>query len=122
MPTVDRDLMKQSLAETAALIKKAAEELAELRQKLAYYEKKERVEKIAQAMEEKGLRPSWGTTREEVVEKLMKMPHEKLAVVEEAVDMAAPDDPLAGVEEEQLESGQPAPDNSFEQYLLDLID
>ncbi len=64
-----------------------------LKEKLAGYEKRHRVEKLASEMDAKNLEPE--LSHEEKVEKLMKQPD--LDVVEKAVDMSAQQVKLASV-------------------------
>lgn len=68
----------------------------ELLEKVAHYEKKERAERIASAMQEKGLEPE--VPFSEKVAGLMK--RDNLDVVEEAVSISAPQMKLASVHED----------------------
>lgn len=76
----------------------------ELLRKLAHYEKKDRAEKIASRMEEKGLES--GLSFQEKVDSLMG--HDNLPAVEEAVRMSTPNMKIASVHDDQpgaFESG-----------------
>lgn len=98
---------KISAAEAGQMMKLAAENLRalseenksvkaendELRTKVAGFEHGKRVEKVAKAMDAKGLQPEM--TLEEKIASLSK--HEKLEVVEEAVNLSAPQMKLAHV-------------------------
>lgn len=84
---------KISSGEAASLLKQAGaairtltSERIELRQKLAAYERRERAEKIAREMEEKGLQDD--LTFEQKVAAIQKA--QNLDVTEEAVKLAAP--------------------------------
>jgi hypothetical protein len=68
-------------------------ENTELKDKVAHFEKLERVEKIASVMEEKGLEPETDIATK--IENLMS--REDIAVVEKAVEMTAPQTKLASV-------------------------
>ena len=96
-------MIKMSNAQAGQIVKLAAENLRalseenqELKSKLAAFEKKAHAEKIASAMEEKGLEPELSYT-EKVAGLLQR---EDLTVVEEAVGMSAPQMKLASVRED----------------------
>jgi predicted transcriptional regulator len=74
------------LKQAGAAIRNLSQERRELQEKLASYEKKDRVVKIARDMEEKGL--SSELTFEQKVATLEKAP--RLDVTEEAIKLAAP--------------------------------
>lgn len=69
-------------------------EIVDLKEKVAHFERKERVAKLASIMEEKGLDPE--TSYAEKVASLMA-PETELDVVEKAIDMSAPQVKLASV-------------------------
>lgn len=71
-------------------------ETATLREKVAAYEKRERAEKIAKVMDEKGLEPEASTA--EKVAGLMD--RDNLDVVEEAIRMAAPQIKVAHIHDD----------------------
>lgn len=84
---------KLSAAQTSQLLKlgsarlrELSAEKAQLKEKLAHYEKKEHCEKIAHQMEEKGLKPEL-SLHEKVAELMQR---DNLAVIEQAVDLNAP--------------------------------
>lgn len=78
--------VKNILAEVPPLLRELNEKNAALQEKLAFYKKKERVEKIANEMQVKNLHPE--LSYEEKVNKLMQK--DNLNVVEEAIGMQAP--------------------------------
>ena len=85
-----------------------SEENMQLREKVAHYEKVERVEKIASAMEEKGLEPE--LSFQDKVAGLMR--RDRLDVVEEAVGLAAPQMKLASIHDpESADVGEAGSDN-----------
>lgn len=102
-------MSKISAAQAGQMMKVAAENLRalseenksikaerdELQTKVASYEREKRIEKVAKAMESKGLNPE--LTLEEKVASLRQ--HEKLEVLEEAVNLSAPQMKLASVAE-----------------------
>lgn len=74
------------LSEVPKALRAQKAENAQLREKVAEFEKRERVTKLANEMHEKRLDPE--TTLEEKVERLMA--HKNLDAVEEAVRLSAP--------------------------------
>jgi regulator of replication initiation timing len=100
-------MKKYSGAQAAEMMKLAADttralstenqglrtENQDLKTKVAHFERKERAEKVAAAMEAKGLEPE--TSIETKIENLMA--REDLAVVEQAVELTAPQTKLASV-------------------------
>lgn len=124
---------KISSAQVAQLSKLAADNLralsgenvhlrnenAELKTKVAAFEKRARVEKLATAMEEKGLNPD--TSFEQKVAELMN--RDNLDAVEEAVGMAAPQTKIAYVHEDGIEvesSGDQYVDRATQQFAAAL--
>lgn len=85
----------QMLKLASANMRALNEENIELRTKVADYEKRSRVEKLAALMEEKGLQPD--LSQEEKVAGLLQ--REDLAVVEEAVSLNAPQLKMASFRE-----------------------
>lgn len=77
----------------ASSLRSLAEENQELKEKVAAFELKERVEKIASQMEDKGLNPE--LSFEEKVSSLMRK--DNLDAVEEAIGMSAPQTKLASL-------------------------
>jgi hypothetical protein len=97
-------MQKISNVEASQMMKLAAENLRglseenqELREKVASYQKRERAEKIATAMEEKGLEPTL-SLQEKVAGILQR---DDLDVLETAVGLTAPQMKLASVHDEQ---------------------
>lgn len=93
---------KISAAQLAEMTKVAAESLRALseenqtlREKVAHYEKRSRVEKIASIMQQKGLESE--LTYEQKIAGLLQ--RDDLQVVEEAVGMSAPQMKLASVQD-----------------------
>jgi len=91
----------QVYAEVPGVLRALVSERDELRTKLAgvetklrEYEKSDRIEKIARTMETKGIDP--GTTFEEKVERIKEAETRgrKLDVIEEAIEMSAPNGAL----------------------------
>lgn len=74
-----------------------SEENQTLKEKLAHYEKRDRVEKIASAMEAKNLDPD--TSYNEKVERLMA-DNTDLGVVEKAIEISAPQIKLAALSDD----------------------
>jgi hypothetical protein len=85
------DEVRATLAQVGPALRALSEENVNLKEKLAHYRKKERAEKLASAMASKGLNPE--TTVEEKVAALMQ--RDNLDVIEEAVNMSAPQIKLA---------------------------
>lgn len=83
----------QMMKLAAENIQALSEENQDLKTKVAHYEKKERAEKIASKMEQKGLEPE--LSMEDKIAGLLK--RDDLSVVEEAVSMSAPQMKLASV-------------------------
>jgi len=108
---------KLSQAQTGQMMKLAAENLRalsarnqDLETKVAHYEKKDRAERIAHTMEDKGLEPDLSLT--DKVAGLMR--RDDLHIVEEAVGMSAPQTKFASVHEDSrvtLEGGGQSDDS-----------
>lgn len=73
-----------------------SEENQTLKEKLAHYEKRDRVEKIASAMEAKNLDPE--TSFDEKVERLMAS--DELGTYEKAIELSAPQIKLAALSDD----------------------
>lgn len=86
----------QMMKAAAASLRSLSERNQQLEEKVASYERKGRVEKIASQMEEKNLQPE--LTFEEKVAGLLKK--ENLDAVEEAIGMSAPQIKSASVHED----------------------
>lgn len=74
------------LSQVPLALRAQQEKIAELQEKIAHYEKRDRVVKIASAMQAKNLDPE--TSMDEKIESLMG--HNDLDVYEKAIDLAAP--------------------------------
>lgn len=88
----------------------------ELKEKVAEYERRERIVKLARTAEEKGI-SSWGETEEEKVASIENavMKGGKLEVMEEAVKLSSPNGDLASLSGDELEPGT---GSQLENYLL----
>ena len=118
---------KYSGAQVGSVMKLAAENLRalseenqSLKEKVAHFEKKDRAEKIASAMETKHLEPE--SSFEEKVASLLK--RDDLSVVEEAVGLIAKQEKLASVSEDSrvvVEGGtDDAGDNATDAFAANL--
>lgn len=100
----------QSLLKTASsTIRSLQGENVELREKVATFERRERAEKIAQSMEEKGLHAD--LSHQEKVAHILKR---DMGITEEAVKMASPQNSVLGSLDDRPGNGMSA----FEQYVL----
>jgi len=104
---------KLVLKTASATIRSLASENDALRQKVAAFEERTRVEKIAKAMEEKGLNADLDYT-EKVAALLDKERTPNLDTVEEAVKMASPQGRILGELGDGVSSGK----HPFENYIL----
>lgn len=86
----------QAIKTAAASLRVLSEENAELKDKVAHFERKEHAEKLASQMEEKGLQPE--LSFHEKVAGLLRRPN--LEAVEAAIDMSAPQTKLAAVHDD----------------------
>lgn len=93
MNKLSSDDVRGTLAQVGPTLRALSEENSTLKEKLAHYQKMERVAKLASTMQNKGLNPE--TTMEEKVAALMQ--RDNLHVIEEAVSMSAPQIKLAEV-------------------------
>lgn len=116
--------MRTAMAEGAGLLKSASARIAALEQELYQYKMRDYATKLASQMRDKNLSPSWGSTQDEVVHHLMTMPRDKLAAVAQAVEMAAPHDPFARLDQTASfgSSNAGRGGSAFEQYVMGLID
>lgn len=76
--------IKEVLSETSNTLRKLASENEKLQEKLAFYTKKEQCEKLAMAMEEKGVKPE--LSRDEKIAELMNT-EKDLEVIKEALEL-----------------------------------
>lgn len=119
-----RPTLKQAqlaMAEGAELLKQANAEIAKLHAELHQYKLREYNTKLARAMIQKNLHTSFGANEEEVVSNLMKQSHMKLASIAEAVNLAAPNNPFAYLDDSNPSAGtgQANRDASpFVQYMM----
>jgi hypothetical protein len=102
---------KTLLKTAAATIRTQKETIDELQTKVASFEKHERIEKVARAMEEKGLHAE--LTFEEKVAHLRQV--QNLDVTEEAVKIASPQRGVFGSVSDKPSAGGAHP---FETYIL----
>lgn len=116
---------KLSNAEVGQLAKLSAEtirtlsgENQELKSKVASFEKRDRAEQIAKAMDKKGLEPE--LSMEEKVAGLLK--RDDLDVMEKAVGMTAPQMKLASVKEDTVVAteGDTAGDSATDAFAANL--
>lgn len=96
MDKVSNVQVGQMMKVAAGSLRTLSEENQQLKEKVAHFEHKEKAEKVAALMEEKGLQPELSFS--EKVAGLLR--RENLDVVEEAVGMSAPQTKLASVYEE----------------------
>lgn len=109
------------LAHSADMLEKQAKVIVELTAQNEAYRRRAEAEKIASDLQEKNLSPAWGASEEEVVQKILKLPPEKLAAVRMAVDFAAPHDPFAHLDNSRdghEGSGRVKGSSAFEQYIF----
>lgn len=108
------------LGDNAEALEKAASMIVDQAQELERYRRREEAQKIASAMREKNLAPTWAPTEEEAVTTIEQLPSEKLAALKMSVDMATPQDPFAHLEQkEDTATGGPIPGTSaFERFVL----
>lgn len=101
------------LAQVPVALRAQQEEIAQLKEKIAHYEKRDRVVKIASAMQQKNLDPE--TSYDEKIENLMGS--DNLDVVEKAIELSAPQVKLAALSDHP---GNPSnAEDAFVQGLLD---
>ncbi len=84
------------LSQVGPVLRSQQAEISSLKEKVAFYEKRERVEKIAYEMTAKNLDPD--TSHAQKVEALMG--RDNLDVVEEAIEMSAPQIKLAALSDD----------------------
>mgnify|MGYP003556360221 CR=1 FL=1 len=93
MNKLSSDEVRDTLAQVGPTLRALSSENSELKEKLAHFQKLERVAKLASVMQKKNLNPE--STMEEKVAALMQK--DNLNVIEEAVNMSAPQIKLAEV-------------------------
>jgi ribosomal protein S7 len=113
MKKLSSDEVAATLSQVGPTLRALSEENVALKEKVAHFERRERVEKIASAMERKGLDPD--TTYDQKVDTLMGQ--DNLDVVEQAIEMSAPQIKLAAVSDH---AGNPSDAKSaFEVGILE---
>jgi hypothetical protein len=101
------------LAQVPVALRAQQEKIAELQEKVAHYEKRDRVIKIASAMQAKNLDPE--TAYDEKIENLMGS--DNLDVVEKAIELSAPQIKLAAL------SDHPGnPSNAEDAFIAGLVE
>jgi hypothetical protein len=111
------EVAPQILEQVAPTLRALSEENTALKEKVAFYQKRERVEKLASDMEAKNLDPE--TSFQQKVEKLMQTPDDDVEVVEKAVDLSAQQIKLAALSDNP---GNPSDATSaFESAILEGI-
>ena len=93
MNKLSSDKVAEVLAQAGPALRALLEENTALKVKIAHYNQLERVEKLAKTMEDKGFDPQF--SHEEKVQRLMGA--DDLNVVEQAVELSAPQFKLASV-------------------------
>lgn len=89
------------LRQVGPVLRAQQAEIHSLKEKVAFYEKRARVENIADEMEAKNLDPD--TTRAQKIEALMG--NDELDVVEKAIDLSAPQIKLAALSDDPGNAG-----------------
>lgn len=121
MKKVSAQRMQKLLASSARLLKQAAVALEEKDKLIEQFRQKEAAASIYDQMQEKNISPPWASSENEAVQQLLRMPPEKRAAVQMAVDMAAPQHPFAQLDLQKDTSGDGRNvrgDSAFEQYIL----
>ncbi len=101
------------LAQAPIALRALSQENQELKEKLAHYEKRDRVTKIASQMDAKNLNPD--TTFDEKVAALME--RDDLDVYEKAIDLSAPQIKLAALSDHP--SNAATAEDAFAAGLMD---
>jgi len=113
MKKLASDQVAATLSQVGPTLRALSEENQTLKEKVATFQKRDRVEKIASHMEAKQLDPS--SSREEKIAALME--HGNLEVVEKAIELSAPQIKLASV------SDHPGnPSNAEDAFAAGLMD
>ncbi len=108
MDKVSNVQIGQMMKVAAGSLRALSEENQQLKEKVAHFEHKEKAEKVASLMEEKGLQPELSFN--EKVAGLLR--RENLEVVEEAIGLSAPQTKLASVYEGSAVTVEGAADGS----------
>jgi len=121
MDKLSAQKMQRLAAQSAQLLKQAADELEEKDRVIEQYRQKEAAAGVYTAMQEKNISPPWAASEGDAVQHLMEMPPEKQAAVRMAVEMAAPQHPFAQLDSQQDDmvegSGRVKGASSFEQFV-----
>jgi hypothetical protein len=102
-----------TLAQVGPTLRALSAENSQLRTKVAHYEKRDRAEKIAHQMEAKRLDPE--TSYDQKVDALME--RDNLDVVEQAIEMSAPQIKLAAISSDHVGNPSDAK-TAFEMGIL----
>lgn len=103
------------LSQVGPTLRAQQAEIEALREKVATYEKRDRVTKLASEMQAKDLDPD--TSLEEKVDRLMESPESDLVVIEKAVGLSAPQLKLAHIADRSGHAADPA--SEFEAQILE---
>lgn len=95
MNKIAAETVANILGQVGPALRAQQEKIASLEGKVAFYEKRERVTKLASEMEAKNLDPE--TPFSDKVEKLMQTPDDQVEVVEKAVGLSAQQVKLAAL-------------------------
>ncbi len=112
MNKLSSDKVAEVLGQVGPTLRALSEENQGLKEKLAHYQKRERVEKLATIMEQKHLDPE--TSYDDKVESLMAA--DDLDVYEKAVDLSAPQIKLAHLSDNYGNGSDAA--SSFESAIV----
>lgn len=121
MEKISAQKVVRILGDAAVALDKAASIIAAQQQELGQYRRKEDATKIASAMREKNLAPTWAPTEEAAVQHILQLPMDKMAALRMSVDMATPQDPFARLDKdpETSHSSSSVPGtSSFERFVL----
>lgn len=95
-----------------------SEENQALKEKVAHYERRDRVTKIASVMQQKNLDPE--SSYEDKIETLMK-PESNLDVIEQAIDLSAPQIKLAALSDQAGNAGGGA-DQAADTFISGILE
>jgi hypothetical protein len=121
MNGVSAQKLQQLLVHASEMVKSASVALAEKDQLIEEYRRRDEASKIASAMKEKNIVPTWALSDDDAVGHIMQMDSEKIAAVKMAVDMAAPQDPFAHLDNSRGDegmSGHTKGASVFEQFIM----
>ena len=120
MDKISADQAVRIYLDSAAALEKAASIIESQAQELERYRRREEALKIASAMREKNLAPTWAPTEEEAVRVIEQMPEDKLSALKMSVEMATPQDPFAHLEQKESAAtgGEIPGTTAFERFVL----